>query len=66
MCLLNGSGTGQGAQDVGVGGRKRDWSDEVKELELISQISGSESFLFIQSNLRVKNKTKQNKKPSNT
>ena len=46
-----------------MGGRKRDWSDEVKELELISQISGSESFLFIQSNLRVKNKTKQNKKP---
>ena len=44
---------------VGVEGRKRYWSDEVKELELISQVSGSESFLFIQINLRVKNKQKK-------
>ena len=45
---------------VGVEGRKRYWSDKVKELELISQVSGSESFLFIQINLRVKNKQKKN------
>ena len=44
----------------GVEGRKRYWSDKVKELELISQVSGSESFLFIQINLRVKNKQKKN------